>query len=54
MYITYLSAAKEASSLIIATKYVANSYTLINEPYPQQMYAENPSPTRDTEYQIGR
>ena len=53
MYVTHLAAEKEVSLLHATTKCLENSYTLLNDPYPHQMYAENPQSNRATEYQIG-
>ena len=51
MYVTYLSAAKEASSSHITKKCVPNFYTALNYPYFQPLYTANPSCTRAAEYQ---
>ena len=54
MYVKKLAAAKEASLLNVTKKCVTNSYTSLDNIYPNQLYAPNPSSTRDVADQIGR
>ena len=42
IYVTYLSAAKEASSLHVTKKCVTNSYTYLNETSTKNLYVMNP------------
>ena len=46
--VMHLDAGKDSLSLHVTTKCVTNSYTLIDETYPQHMYAVNPPSTRAT------
>ena len=53
-YATHLAATNEASSSHITTKCVTNSYTSLDDPPPQKMYAVNPFSARAAADQIGR
>ena len=54
MYVTHLAAEKEALPSHVTTKFVKNSYTLLDDPSHRQLYTPNPSSTRTISDQRGR
>ena len=51
VYVTHWAAEKEASSSHVTTECMKNSYTSLDNPSPQYMYAANTPSTRDVPYQ---
>ena len=49
-FVTYFVAMCNDKAYFSAAKYVMNSYTLLFNTYPQQMYVTNPSSTRAAAY----